>query len=42
MSKSVQGMLIGLTTALIGVMLTQSPGNDLTVIGHATVVQCNR
>jgi len=37
------GLLAGLLTALAGVLLTQAPDSSgVTVIGHATVVSCNR
>jgi hypothetical protein len=36
------GVLVGLATALLGVLLTQPHANGLMVIGHATVVSCNR
>ena len=42
LNSTVQGVLIGLATALIGVLLTQTHGIDLTFVEHATVVQCNR
>jgi hypothetical protein len=42
MTKTMQGALIGLATALLGVLLTQPHANGLMVIGHATVVSCNR
>ncbi|MFD0585093.1 hypothetical protein [Dactylosporangium darangshiense] len=37
------GLFAGLLTALAGMLLTQAPdSNGVTVIGHATVVSCNR
>ncbi|MFB9441721.1 hypothetical protein Dvina_45885 [Dactylosporangium vinaceum] len=51
-SSTMHGLVIGLATALIGVLLVpsfagrdharQSLGNGLVVIGRATVVQCAR
>ncbi|WP_426506892.1 hypothetical protein ACPPVO_52660 [Dactylosporangium sp. McL0621] len=48
MNKTNQGLVIGLASALIGVLYTLGPptaaraAGGLTVIGRATVVQCNR
>jgi hypothetical protein len=39
----VAGLVTGLVTALGGVVLTSAASADgVTVIGHATVVSCNR
>ncbi|WP_433050310.1 hypothetical protein [Dactylosporangium sp. CS-033363] len=42
MQGVLQGVLIGLATALLGVLLTQVHTDGLLVIGRATVVTCNR
>ncbi|MFI5911448.1 hypothetical protein [Dactylosporangium sp. NPDC051541] len=42
MDNTMRGLVIGLATALIGVLLTQTHTIDVTGVGRGTVVQCNR
>jgi len=43
MTKTTQGLLIGLASALIGVLFSPGPRADgHTAVDRATVVRCNR